>query len=76
MFMRKESSYSFRDDCKVVQPKYRTKRYGYKSFKYIGAKLWNDMPQIFKCQTSLHDFIRMVKSIDMENYFYQFNERL
>ncbi len=36
------------DDLKVILPKFNAKTYGYKSYVYAVAKLWNSLPVTFK----------------------------
>ena len=38
MFIGKDSSYNLRDQSRLLQPKFNTKRYGYRSFKYFVPK--------------------------------------
>ena len=38
----KSTSYSLRNDVRVVQPKRRTTNFGLRTVSYLGAKLWND----------------------------------
>ena len=44
MFVKKETSYSWRKKVILIQPKRRTTTYGLKSVSYLGSKLWNDHP--------------------------------
>ena len=44
MFSKKKTKYEFRDQEILIQPKYDTTTYGFKSFRYYGAKLWNALP--------------------------------
>ena len=62
MFAKKELPYSMRDSCIVEQPKRRTTTYGFRSLSYLGAKLWNELPNHFKEMTSLSDFKRIIKT--------------
>ena len=36
MFVGKDSIYNLRDQSRLLQPKFNTKGYGYRSFKYFG----------------------------------------
>ena len=56
LFARPDNSYNFRDPYKLIQPKFNTMKFGYKSFKYYGAKLWNSLPVHIKCSASLNIF--------------------
>ena len=42
LFEVKSTSYSLRNDVRVVQPKRRTTNFGLRTMSYLGAKLWND----------------------------------
>ena len=48
MFSNKESNYNLRDKSRLLQPKFNTKRYGYRSFHYYGSKIWNTLPASIK----------------------------
>ena len=48
MFINKESNYNLRDQSRLLQPKFNTKRYGYRSFQYFGSKIWNALPASIK----------------------------
>ena len=48
LFVRKHSVYSLRDSDKLMQPKFNTYTFGYRSFKYYGAELWNSLPKDLK----------------------------
>ena len=48
MFIDKESKYNLRDQSRLLQPKFNTKRYGYRSFMYFGSKIWNSLPNNIK----------------------------
>ena len=56
MFSSKDSSYNLRDNSRLMQPKFNTKRYGYKSFKYLGSKVWNCLPPYVKNVNDLNLF--------------------
>ena len=56
MFMEQESSYEMRDNSKFSLPTFETVRYGKDSFRYFGAKLWNNIPIGTKSRTSLNTF--------------------
>ena len=42
----------------LLQPKFNTKRYGYRSFKYFGSKIWNSLPTSIKNLDDLDLFKR------------------
>ena len=56
MFSISASSYDFRNQSRLDQPKFNTRTFGYKSFKYFGAKLWNLLPSYLKNIEDLHVF--------------------
>ena len=56
MFSGKDSSYNLWDNSRPMQPKFNTKRYGYKSFKYLGSKVWNCLPPCVKNVNDLNLF--------------------
>ena len=60
MFQPNVSNYNFRDPHKLVQPKYNSIKFGYKSFRYYGAKLWNSLPVNIKESDSLFIFKKRI----------------
>ena len=48
LFNKKSSVYNLRDDDIFHQPEFNTITYGYRSFAYYGAKLWNTLPNEIK----------------------------
>ena len=58
MFIDKQSKYNLRDESRLLQPKFNTKRYGYRSFKYFGSKIWNSLPTSIKNLDDLDMFKR------------------
>ena len=56
MFIGKDSGYNLRDQSRLLQPKFNTKRYGYRSFKYFGSKVWNCLPPCVKNVNDLSVF--------------------
>ena len=56
MFINKESNYNLRDQSRLLQPKFNTKRYGYRSFQYFGSKVWNSLPASIKALEDLGMF--------------------
>ena len=56
MFSGKDSSYNLRDNSRLMQLKFNTKIYGYKSFKYLGSKVWNCLPSCVKNVNDLNLF--------------------
>jgi hypothetical protein len=60
LFQLRTSSYSLRDSSRLLQPKYSTVKYGFRSFRYYGSKLWNALPSQVKNSESLHVFKRKI----------------
>ena len=56
LFVHKNVNYELRDRHKLEQPKFNTKKYGYRSFMYYGSKLWNLLPSDVKRSTSMYEF--------------------
>ena len=44
LFCEQTSDYELRDSSRLIQPKFNTSKFGFKSFRYFGAKLWNVLP--------------------------------
>ena len=50
LFQKQKLNYRLRDTDLLVQSKFKTYRFGYKSFSYYGAKVWNTLAlQIKQC---------------------------
>ena len=62
MFTPKYVPYQLRDSSLLEQSRCRTTTYGLRSMSYIGAKLWNDLPNDFKATTDFTDFKRMLQT--------------
>ena len=60
IFTKKRMPYSLRDSSILEQPKRRTTMFGIRSFSYVGAKLWNELPNYVKEITDLGDFKRII----------------
>ena len=56
MFTKKNCPYDLRDTCILERPKAYTTKYGLKSFRNYGAKIWNLLPNNCKSAVSLLDF--------------------
>ena len=56
LFVHKNINYELWDRHKLEQPKFDTKKYGYRSFMYYGSKLWNLLPNDVKRSTSMYEF--------------------
>ena len=62
MFTKKNCPYDLRDTCILERHKAYTTKYGLKSFRNYGAKIWNLLPNNCKSAVSLLDFKNMIKS--------------
>ena len=56
MFSLSNSHYDFRDQSRLEQPKFNTKKFGYRFFKYLGAKLCNLLPSHLKSIDDVYVF--------------------
>ena len=56
MYAIKEREYALRDCSRIQQSKFKTYTFGYKSFQYYGAKVWNSIPIHVKNSTDLSIF--------------------
>ena len=65
IFERHVHSHGTRNHSKLLQKRFNTVRYGYCSFKYLGAKIWNNLPMNVKESINIGDFkknLRMWKN--------------
>ena len=56
LFINKDTPYNLRDSNRLQQPEYKSVRYGFKSFRYYGSKLWNALPTEVKQSENLYHF--------------------
>ena len=56
LFEEKSPTYHLRDTDLLKQPRFKTYRFGYRSFAYYGAKLWNSLPIELKSSVNLNVF--------------------
>ena len=56
-----DTPYDLRGGKSIIQPSVETTTFGLKSFRYEGAKLWNNLPSQMKCASSPKDFKILVK---------------
>ena len=56
LFTAQSNDYNLRDSSRLIQPKFNTFKFGFKSFRYFGAKLWNVLPINIKRSESLSIF--------------------
>ena len=55
-FTSKGTLYDLRDSNRLQQLEFQTVRYGFKSFRYYGSKLWNALPTEVKQSQNLYHF--------------------
>ena len=58
MFVGRDPYYALRNNVLLQQSKFQTIKFGYKSFQYYGAKLWNTLPPDVKKSPNLEIFKR------------------
>lgn len=56
LFTVPTSNYEFRNNSRLLQPKFNTNKFGYKSFRYLGSKLWNLLPPKLKKHSDIYVF--------------------
>jgi hypothetical protein len=61
IFERQNHGYSMRDHWSLVQNRFKTVKYGYNSFGYLGAKIWNKMPVNIKQSICFEEFKQKLK---------------
>ena len=61
LFQSKHLTHNLRDCSKFIQTDYNTKTYGFKSFSYYGAKLWNSLPICVKKSKNVDIFKECLK---------------
>ncbi len=64
LFEEDNTPYNMRDNSPLKQRKFQTKKYGFRSFGYMGSKLWNEMPVEIKRATTLAQFKRLLSAWD------------
>ena len=52
--------YNARNVKSVLIPNFNSATYGYNSFKYQGAKIWNKLPNVIKSACDLKMFKRLI----------------
>ena len=56
LIVKKSTMYNLRDTDLLKQPRFKTFKFGYRSFAYYGAKLWNSLPLEIKGSVNLRIF--------------------
>ncbi len=61
LFEEKDKIYNLRSTVSLKQPKFNKVTYGLNSFRYKGAKIWNDLPNKIKNSITLAKFKNQIK---------------
>ncbi len=61
LFEEKDNIYNLRSTVSLKQPKCNTVIYGLNSFRYKGAKIWNDLPNEIKNSIASAEFKNQIK---------------
>ena len=56
LFVSKDTRYDLRDSKRLQQHEFQTVRYGFKSFRFYGSKLWNSLPADVKHSENVYHF--------------------
>ena len=56
IFQREQHGYRIRSRVNLIQPSFRSIGYGNYTFSYLGAKVWNNLPNHVKESASLQTF--------------------
>ncbi len=64
MFRVNECNYNLRNPYPLEQKPFKTVTYGYRSFSYMGSKLWNELPNQLKSITSESEFKEVISKWD------------
>ena len=65
---RKNVSYNLRGDYILSLPKPKSTTYGLNSVRYIGPKLWNSIPNMFRNITNFKSFKRSISQVDLMQF--------
>lgn len=65
---RKIVSYNLRGDYILSLPKPKSTTYGLNSVRYIGPKLWNSLPNMFRNITNFKSFKRSIRQVDLVQF--------
>ncbi|CAM1319461.1 Uncharacterised protein at_DN0340 [Pycnogonum litorale] len=61
-FVAENNKYSFRYSDTVVIPQVQSTRYGLRSLRYEGTRLWNSLPQCIREETNFNQFRSLLSS--------------
>ena len=62
LFQLNESRYSSRRPLDLIVPRVNQTRFGLRSIRYEGAKIWNHLPNSIKSAENLDAFKRLIKT--------------
>ena len=62
LFIKQNHRYGMRNSSNVMLNRFQTVKYGYSSFKYLGAKIWNNLPNEVKNAMDVNTFKHELKS--------------
>ena len=65
---RKNVSYNLRGDYILSRPKPKSTTYGLNSVRYIGPKLWNSIPNMFRYITNFKSFKRSISQVHLVQF--------
>ena len=63
-FHRQEHQYHVRNEFNLMQRSFKTIKHGYNSFNYLGAKVWNHLPNEIKSSPTLAIFKKRLVNFD------------
>ena len=72
MFQRQNHGYDVRNNQGLVQPSFSTIRYGFNSVRYLGSKIWNNLPNDVKNSNSLSVFKKRLRNVTDVNIMSRF----
>ena len=67
---RKNVSYNLRGDYILSLPKPKSTTYGLNSVRYIGPKLWNSIPNMFRNITNFKSLKRSISQVDLVQFLW------
>ncbi len=76
LFEEKDMIYNLRSTVSLKQPKCNLVTYGFDSFRYKGANIWNDLPNKIKNSMTLAEFKNQIKKWQGQKCFCNMCTRL
>ena len=62
LFEKKDIMYNLKDSNRLMQPEFNTYMYGYRSLRYIGSKVFNNLSNEFKQNINLKQFKELIRT--------------